>query len=162
MASNKRTSFAILLIALFALLIFLTVFSFQAPENSALSSFYHLLFGFHVELMLLLAMVGVIVGAAVFYLLSEKVEKKGLEAKAVAELVLRFMDKDERLVIKELLRNNGKIMQVEISRFEGMTRLKAHRIVGKLESMGIIDVQKSGKMKIIHLKEELKKSLLEK
>ncbi|MFH1443047.1 MAG: hypothetical protein ABIG96_03350 [Candidatus Micrarchaeota archaeon] len=161
MASMKKTAFAILLIALFALLIFLTVFSFQAPDNSALSSMYHLLFGFHVELMVLLAIVGVIVGAAVFYLLGEKVEKKGLEAKAVAELVLRFMDKEEKQVIKELLRNNGKILQAEISRLDGMTRLKAHRIVAKLESMGIIDVQKSGKMRVVHLKEELKKSLLE-
>ncbi|MEK6954401.1 MAG: winged helix-turn-helix transcriptional regulator [Candidatus Micrarchaeota archaeon] len=162
MVSNKRTAFAILLIAVFALLIFLTVFSFQTPENSALSVLYHLLFGFHVELMVLLSMVGVVVGAVVFYLLSDKVDKKGLEARAVAELVLKFMDRDEKLVISELLRGNGRIMQAEISRLEGMTRLKAHRIVAKLESMGVIDVQKSGKLKIIHLKEELKKALLEK
>src|SRR3989344_2093219 len=162
MVSNKKTAFAILLIAVFALLIFLTVFSFQAPENSALSSLYHLLFGFHVELMVLLSMVGVVVGAVVFYLLSDKVDRKGLEAKAVAELVLKFMDRDEKLVIKELLRSNGRILQAEISRLEGMTRLKAHRIVIKLESMGVIDVQKSGKLKIIHLKDELKQALLEK
>lgn len=162
MVSSNKSISAIMLISIFALLIFLTIFSFQAPENSVLSSLYHLLFGFHVELMILLALVGVGVGAGVFYLLSDKVDKKGMEAKKVAELVLRFMDKEEKLVIRELLRGNGKIMQSEISHLEGMTRLKAHRIVGKLETMGIIDVQKSGKLKIIHLKDELKQALLEK
>ena len=162
MASNKRIVLALAIIAAFILLVFLTVFTYQVPNNSGLAPLFEFFLHYHVELMILLGVVGILVGASVFYLMSERVEQKGSEAKAVAELLLRFLGSDEKQAVKALLLGNGKILQAEMARLPNMTRLKAHRLATKLEQRGVIDVQRAGKLKVIHLKEELRAPLLEK
>jgi uncharacterized membrane protein len=45
------------------------------------------------------------------------------------DLILRFLSYGERKVIEKLIGNRGVILQAELSRIEGMNKLKAHRVV---------------------------------
>ena len=45
---------------------------------------------------------------------------------------------DEKIVIKELEKSNGELTQSELVRKTGFSKVKVHRIVRRLESLGII------------------------
>lgn len=71
-------------------------------------------------------------------------------------LILRFLSSNERRVVEKLIENKGKAFQSEITRLQGMTKLKTHRAVKELESKGIIKIQKDGMTNKIRLSEDVK------
>ncbi|MFH1750200.1 MAG: hypothetical protein ABH863_00825 [Candidatus Micrarchaeota archaeon] len=161
MVSDKRIALSLALISALIFLTFVMVFTYQLPpKGSIFDPLFEALINHHVELMALMGTFGVIVGASVYYLMSDRVEKKGMEAKAVKDILLKFLGKDDKMVVNELLNRSGRIYQAEIARLPNMTRLKAHRIVAKLEHMGVVNVKPMGKMRSIELKEELKTALI--
>jgi uncharacterized membrane protein len=70
---------------------------------------------------------------------------------------MKFLGDDEREIVDLLLRKEGMTTQSEIAKLPGMSRLKAHRIVKKLEDRGIVHVEKYGKINMIRIVDELKK-----
>jgi uncharacterized membrane protein len=77
-------------------------------------------------------------------------------------LFLKFLNASERKVTEKIIENKGNILQSEISRIEGMTRLKAHRTLKELESKGIVTLEKYGKTNRIILNKEIKNILFKK
>ncbi|MBI3035785.1 MarR family transcriptional regulator [Candidatus Woesearchaeota archaeon] len=45
---------------------------------------------------------------------------------------------DEKIAIGELEKNNGALTQSELVRNTGLSKVKVHRIVKRLESLGIV------------------------
>ncbi|MFH1056625.1 MAG: hypothetical protein V1717_02405 [Candidatus Micrarchaeota archaeon] len=153
---EKKPLVALVFIALFVLLVVVTIFSFNpayAPD------FLLPVVQYHFELMILIAIAGMFVGAAVYYLLSEQVVSTQTQSRKNVEILLKLLSEDERKVVRKLLAGNGKAMQYEISRLDGLTRLKAHRIVYKLERQGIVEIEKIGKVNAITLVGEIKEAL---
>lgn len=74
--------------------------------------------------------------------------------------ILKLMNNGERKVIQKMIDNDGSVLQSEIARMEGMTKLKAHRIVKELESKGIVRLESYGKTKRLTLVEDMKEILL--
>ena len=58
--------------------------------------------------------------------------------------------------MKILIENNGKVLQAEINRIEGMTKLKTHRTVKDMERKGIIKRESFGKTNRIILSDDIK------
>ena len=100
---------------------------------------------YHVEFMVGLAVLGIVVGMAIAYLAFDKVEEKAAESKINAEMMLSFLSIDEQKAVNHLVLNGGRAYQNEISRIDGMTRLKAHRVVQKLEEKKILQTERHGK-----------------
>lgn len=75
----------------------------------------------------------------------ERVEVKAKEAAGNARLLLTFLSPEERAAVELLVSSEGHTTQGQVSHQEGMTRLKAHRTVIKLEKKKIIRVEKLGK-----------------
>ncbi|MFA5930681.1 MAG: winged helix-turn-helix transcriptional regulator [archaeon] len=75
------------------------------------------------------------------------------------EVILRFLDFNERKILEKLFETNGSTTQSEISRMEDMTKLRAHRAVKDLELKGIIKTQPYGKTNRIFLTREIKELL---
>ena len=71
-------------------------------------------------------------------------------------LILRFLNPNERKVVEKLIENKGKVFQSEITRMQGMTKLKTHRAVKELEFKGIIKIQKDGMTNKITLSDDVK------
>ena len=61
------------------------------------------------------------------------------------ELIARLLDPREMAVIERLIEQPKGILQSEIVKMPGMTKLKAHRVVERLRQKGIITVQRTGK-----------------
>lgn len=71
-------------------------------------------------------------------------------------IVLRFLNPGERKVAEKLIEGNGQVLQSEISRLEGMTKLRTHRAVRDLERKGIIKIENHGKTNRIILANNFK------
>lgn len=69
------------------------------------------------------------------------------------EILKSILDKDEKKVIDKIALNNGEIAQSKISKM--YDKIKAHRILKKLEEKRMIEIVKTGKTNTIRLNEEL-------
>ncbi|MFW6283574.1 MAG: helix-turn-helix transcriptional regulator, partial [Minisyncoccales bacterium] len=74
------------------------------------------------------------------------------------DTIYSILDKEEKEVLEEVVREDGEINQTEISEKHG--KIKAHRIIKKLQEKKIIDIKKTGRTNKIKIKEGLKKELL--
>jgi DNA-binding MarR family transcriptional regulator len=75
-------------------------------------------------------------------------------------IILKFLNFGERKVVEKLIEKKGEILQSEITRLEGMTKLKTHRAVRNLEKKGIIKVEKYGKTNRIILSKDVRDIIL--
>lgn len=89
---------------------------------------------------------GGILGAAALYLFYER---KG--AKSFGDAALSLMEKDERAVVARIVGEGGRITQSEVSRIKGLGKVKAHRILLKLEKRGIVEKEQYGKTNMVKL-----------
>ncbi len=108
----------------------------------------------------LLLSLAVLVGAGTYYDMSGKVESSQNNARKTGEIVLKFLDSREKKVVDLLIKNQGKTLQSEVSRSEGMGKLKSHRVIQKLSDKGVIEIQKNGNTNILRFKPEIKDSML--
>lgn len=107
-----------------------------------------------------LIIVSIVVGAGTYAFMSERIEKKVLSLKKTTELILKFLNDDEKKVVQKLIENNGKALQAEITRLGGMSKLRVHRAVRKLLSKNIIEIEKFGKTNVIRFPKDIEEGLL--
>jgi uncharacterized membrane protein len=62
--------------------------------------------------------------------------------------------------LEKLIERKGEVLQSEISRAKGMTKLNTHRAVKDLKRKGVIEVQPYGKTNRIILAKEVKDIIL--
>jgi len=106
----------------------------------------------------LIIMGGFIMGVGVSYLYFErKVELPKTQAQEQA--LLNMLPPDERKVIAKIIAEGGRVTQAEVSRIEGIGKVKAHRIIERLEKRGAIIKEASGKTNIIRVKKEIMESV---
>jgi hypothetical protein len=105
---------------------------------------------------------GIVVGALVYYIMSGDVERKEKVLIQNTSVVMQLLEPQERKVIKKIVENQGKIQQVEITYMEGFTKVKAHRIIESLVQKGIIEKEKLGKMRQLHMNKDLYEILRDK
>ncbi|MFA6530397.1 MAG: hypothetical protein WCT31_01610 [Candidatus Micrarchaeia archaeon] len=160
MDKNAKIVLGIGIIVGFVVLVALLVLSYITVSDgmnpNPISSF---IMGHHVEFMIVTSFLGILVGAGVYYLLKEEVAQKEIAVCNSAMLVMKFLSKEEREIIELISEKEGMTTQAEISKLPGMTRLKAHRIVGKMEKKGLVFVEKYGKVNMVRLVNELKDAL---
>lgn len=100
------------------------------------------------------AFFGLAIGALIYYIMNEDIEKKQKTIEYNTEVILKLVNPEERRVIKKIVENEGKIQQVEITYMEGYTKVKAHRIIESLVQKGIITKEALGKMRMIRMNDE--------
>lgn len=158
-ALNYRFALATGVIGVFLLLFFILVFTYSFPANTP--GFFKVFFEYHLEFMILMVCLGVVAGASVFRLMSVEVQTATKESKLNAELALSLLNADERKAVKLLLECGGECLQADVSRLEGMNRLKAHRVASSLGKRGIVALEKRGKTVVVKLADNVKQALLE-
>jgi uncharacterized membrane protein len=97
---------------------------------------------------------GFLAGVGVSYLYFErKVELPKTPAQEQA--MLGMLPSDEKKVISKLVAEGGRATQAEISRIEGIGKVKAHRIIERLGKRGAVSKESSGKTNIIRLNKNI-------
>jgi len=115
---------------------------------------------FLISVLPLIASIAVVIGALIYYLMSERMESKEKSLKNNTEILLRFLNEDEKKLVNALIESDGKVLQAEITRLPGMTKVKSHRIVQRLLDRGVIEKDQVGKTNIIRFTKEIKEGLL--
>ncbi len=100
----------------------------------------------------------IFVVSLLYYLFSFKIEEKEKCLCKNMEILNSILDKDEKKVLDRIVLNKGQMEQTKIS--EMYDKIKAHRVIKKLEEKGIIEVSRIGKTNVVKLNEELKKELV--
>jgi len=98
------------------------------------------------------SLISILAGISLMNLLRAR-ETKELKKDVIESMILP----DEKIVIKELERNNGEMTQSDLVRKTKLSKVKIHRIVKRLESLGIVSKYPYG----ITNKIKLEKSLYE-
>jgi len=88
-------------------------------------------------------------------LIYRQVTKTKKESQKLLEMLLLFLNKDEKEIIDSLVKNNGTIGQADISRLPGMNRVKAFRSLQKMQEKNLIDITAHGKVRKVLLKENI-------
>jgi CRP-like cAMP-binding protein len=125
------------------------------PMGTGVPDFLFPIVQYHVELMALMALLGLVSGLFAYSFVNATVKKQEESKKTNAHIIMGFLDSEQREVIDLLIQKQGRTTQSEIARMHGMTRLKAHRIVKKLEERGIVHVEREGKINLVRLVDEL-------
>lgn len=136
------------------MLILSYIFAFQETTPPFIGFFVH----YHIHFMVLQGVIGIIVGIIAVHGFAE--QKKDTEAtvEASKDLLMRFLDTNERKTICYLIENkHERTIQADISRIEGMDKVKAHRVLQKLQLKKLVKLESHGKIKIIKLEEDIKK-----
>jgi uncharacterized membrane protein len=162
--SNKRTIAGILiLVCLTGMLLFLpSVLQHFEPQTCTIEGvcqheqqlelFYHLVPVF--------ILAGIIIGAFVFYFMTTKLDDKKKELEKTTSALIQFLSKDERKVVEKIMSESGKVLQSEISRMEGLGKVKSHRILQRLMDRGVIEIEAHGKTNVVRLTKAIKEAIL--
>ncbi|MEM2963127.1 MAG: winged helix-turn-helix transcriptional regulator [Candidatus Anstonellales archaeon] len=154
MENINKVIAGILVTAFFIFLITALSFVYVASiEGAEIPSLFQPFLQYHVEFMIIMGLVGFVAGIVIYNNLISTIQR---QKKTNVGIVMKFLEDKEREILELLLKRDGMTTQSEISRLPGMNRLKAHRIVKKLEKRGIIYIEKNGKVNMVRLIDELK------
>jgi hypothetical protein len=98
------------------------------------------------------------VACLLYYLFSLRMETQNKVIDRNMEILYTILDEDEKKVIKKLVDNKGELLQNDIAKMFG-DKIRAHRVIKKLEDKKMIDINKNGKGNTIKLKSELRKEM---
>jgi uncharacterized membrane protein len=162
--SNKKTIAGLIILVCIVALIFYSpnIVSLTNPTVCTIDGVcqheerVHLL----TELIPVFISIGILIGVAVFFFMSSRLETKEKDLTKVTDTLVQFLNKDEKLVVQKLIENDGKVLQAEISRIEGLGKVKSHRIIQRLVDRGVIETEGFGKTNIIKLNKGIKDVLL--
>jgi uncharacterized membrane protein len=154
---RRQITLGIVIVSVFIFLVTVLVFVYALySEGQQVPGFLQPFIQYHIQFMVLMGVFGVSSGLVVYSILNATIEKQEKAAKTNMGIIMRFLGEDERNILDLLTSKGGMTTQSEISRLPGMSRLKAHRVVRKLEERGIVHVEKNGKINMIRLVDELK------
>ena len=154
---RKKIIIGISIVSIFIFLVTVLVFVYALSSNGErVPSFLQLFLDYHIQFMVIMGIFGVFSGLMGYSLLNTTIENQRKVVKTNVQIIMKFLNPEEREVVELLLKKDNMTTQSEISKAPGMTRLKAHRIVKKLEARGIVHIEKYGKINMIRIVDELK------
>jgi uncharacterized membrane protein len=103
---------------------------------------------------------GIMIGALVFFFMTSKLESKEKSLKTNSAVLLSFLSQDEKKLVNALIENNGRVLQAEVTRLPGMTKVKSHRVVQRLIDRGVIEKDRVGKTNVVRFTRHIREGLL--
>lgn len=154
---RQRIVLGLLVVSVFIFLVTILVFVYALySQGQAVPPILQPFLDYHMHFMVLMGVFGVFSGLVVYSIMNATIEKQKKVVKTNIGIIMKFLSPDEREIANLLLEKDGRSTQSEIARLPGMSRLKAHRIVKKLEERGIVHVEKYGKINMIRVVDELR------
>ncbi len=157
MNEPKKIAAGLIVVSIFIFLVTVLVLVFSLYSvGQAVPDILAPIMQYHVQFMVLMGVFGLGSGLIVYSLLNAQLEKQKQVVKTNLDIIMKFLSPEDREVLRLLLDKEGMTTQSEIARLPGMSRLKAHRIVKKLEGRGIVHVEKYGKINMVRMVDELR------
>lgn len=154
----RNTSF-IALSAILVLLLLLAFMTYTVDPGANAYTAYAVLH--HTEIMAGLVVIAVVFGFALAQRFYAAIEQEREGSRDILSIVLLFLSQEEKAIVNHLVQQGGSTNQAEIARLHGMNRVKAHRSLQKMQEKRIIELIPHGKIRKVHLKENLREMLAE-
>ena len=102
---------------------------------------------------------GFLFGVAVSYFYFERKIDVPVPQADRSQVMLSLLQPTERKVLTKIIEKGGEALQSEVSRIEGIGKVKAHRVVEKLVRRGVLEKEQVGKTNVLRLRKDLKDAL---
>lgn len=109
--------------------------------------------------MVVLVLTAVLYGFVLAYFSYRAIRKESSTTASMLEVILLFLSQEEQTILNHLVQNKGEATQADISRLPSMHRVKAHRLLQKMQNNNLIDVTAHGKVRHVLLKQHIKDAL---
>jgi len=101
---------------------------------------------------------GIFVGSFVYYLLFSRITDTEVKSKEDLMKFLDILPADEKMVLKRVIENGGKITQSKLSMEFG--KVKSFRIVEGLRRRGVVSKERYGKTNLVQLDKKFEEILV--
>lgn len=103
----------------------------------------------------LILVFGFVFGTLVSYLYFEKKVELPKHSPEKKKVLLSILSPSERKIISKIVDGDGKVLQSEISRVEGVGKVRAHRVIDRLMRRGVLEKEELGKTNVIRLRKDI-------
>lgn len=107
----------------------------------------------------LVVVLGFVFGIIVSYLYFERKVNVPAPSKDSKKALLSMLNPLEAKVIRKVLENNGEVLQADVSRLEGVGKVKAHRVIDRLLRRGVLEKEQKGKINILRIRKDIKDAM---
>jgi len=155
----KRTVVGLTIIVVFSLLVFVAVVNtiHELDASNLLSEEPNETSSFMIYFMPILAFTGVGVGAVLYYVLGERMERtKSEEITEFRSALLATLGPKEGEVIQLLLEHKGAMSQYDLKKFSSFNKVQMHRLLLNMENKGLITKKKKGRTNQIAINKQLR------
>jgi hypothetical protein len=98
---------------------------------------------------------GFLFGLVLAYLYFERKVELPVPSPDRKKAVISLLPPSERKVVEKIAEKNGEVLQSEISRLEGVGKVRAHRVIDRLIRRGIIEKEQIGKTNVLKLRKDV-------
>lgn len=109
----------------------------------------------------LIIVIGFVFGVLVSFFYFERKIEVPVPSQDRTAVLLTILQPAERKVVAKIIENGGQALQSELSRIEGVGKVKAHRVIERLIKRGVLEKEQMGKTNILRLRKDLKKAISE-
>ncbi len=161
---KKDLDKAIFLITLlvFVVISVLTMLSYYFIDLPDVPTFLQLFVKYHIFFMFLIGIIGVVFGIYFQTISNRKIESNKEKIIKIKKLFLNSLKNEEKIVLNNLIKNNGISTQYEITSSSNLTKLRVSRVIDEMSKNKMISKQKVGKINKIYLSDDLKELFLQK
>jgi hypothetical protein len=103
---------------------------------------------------------GFVFGVVVSYFYFEKKIEVPVPSADKKAAYLSLLQPSERKVLEKVVDSGGKVLQSEVSRIEGVGKVKAHRVIERLVRRGVLEKEQMGKTNVLKLKKDILDALV--
>lgn len=110
-------------------------------------------------MIMILSSLGLFIGGASYYLMAIHLSREERHHRAGLAKALRFLAPEERKVVEALAKAKAPTRQRDLERATSIHRVQIHRIVRRLESRGIVETRREGRVSVVRLDDDLARLL---
>ena len=145
----------IVLTILFILICIVAIITYTYRHHENSNIIFSLAVEHHVIIMAGMAIIAVAFGYLLSAITLGEIEKQKKGTKKALEIVMLFLNKEEKQILDFLMKNYGQTTQAEISRLPDMDRVKAHRSLKRMQDKRLVVLAYHGKIKKVAVKDDI-------
>ena len=107
----------------------------------------------------LIIVLGFVFGIVAAYLYFEKKMDIPVPSPDKKKALLSMLNPLEAKILNKVLENNGEVLQADVSRLDGMGKVKAHRVIERLLRRGVLEKEQKGKINILRIRKDIKSAM---
>lgn len=142
---------------IFIIILTMTILSFYFLDSQNIPSYLFFFVEYHVLFMISIGILGIIFGSYTQIISNKKIEKNQEEIEEIKKLFQKSLNPYHLKILKYLKNNNGVSTQYELTKLNGLNKLKVSRILEELNKQNLIKKEKVGKINKIYLSKKLEK-----